>query len=102
MKTVSRVADGKLGVATINCVSGEARVITEICSARLAISALAICPTKPWDAHTLADCECGSGLSAATVGTLRSLPHFFADFFDSPDNLMTQNQWQFRIGQFAI
>ena len=87
MKTVSRIRDGELGVTAIDGVTGEARVIAKILSAGSAIRAIAIGPAKPRDSHAISDCE---------------VRIFFADFFDLSDNLMTENQRQFRIGQFAI
>src|SRR4051812_4918530 len=102
MKTESRVSDAELGVTAVNRVTGKARVIAKILSAGPAIRAITIGPAKPRDSHAISDRECGSGLSAATVGTLRSLPRFFADFFNVSDNLMTENQRQRWIGQFAI
>src|SRR6185369_13800352 len=101
METISRIHDGELGVAAIECVPGKTRVIAKILSAGSAIRAIAVGPAEPRDSHAISDCEGGSGLGAATVGTLRSLPHF-TDFFDSSDNLVTENQRQLRIGQFAI
>ncbi len=99
MKTVSRIRDSELGVTAIDRVTGKARVIAKILSAGPAIRAITIGPAKPRDSHAISDSECGS---AATVGTLRSLPHFFADFFNLSDDLVTGNQRQFWIGQFAI
>jgi hypothetical protein len=101
METVSRIRYGEVSVTTIDCVTGKARVIAKILSAGSAIRAIAVCPTKPWDSYTIADREGGSALGAATVGTLRAVPHF-TDFFDSSDYLVTENQRELRIGQFAI
>jgi hypothetical protein len=101
METVARVRDGELGITAIDRVTGKPRVIAKILSTGSAIRAIAIGPAKPRDPHAIADCEDGSGLGAAIVGTLRSLPHF-AYLFDFSDNLVTENQWQLRIGQFAI
>jgi hypothetical protein len=102
MKAVSCIRNGELGVTAIEGVTGKARVIAKVLPAGSAIRAIAIGPAKPRDSHAIADCEGGSGLCAATVRTLRSLPHSFADFFDSSDNLVPENQWQLRIGQFAV
>src|SRR5438067_13620777 len=102
MKTVSRIDHGELGVTAIERVTGKAPIIAKILSARSAIRAIPIGPAYPRDSHAVSDCEGGSGLSAATVGTLRSLPNRFADFFHSSDNLVTENQRQLRIGQFAV
>src|SRR3982751_413632 len=102
MKTESRVSDGELRVTAVYRVTGKARVIAKILSAGPAIRAITIGPAKPRDAHAISDCECGSGLSAAIVGTLRSLPRFFADFFNVSDNLMTEDQRHRWTGQFAI
>src|SRR3954454_12535174 len=98
MKTESRVSDAELGVTAVNRVTGKARVIAKILSVGPAIRAITIGPAKPRDSYAISDCECGSGLSAATVAatvrTLRSLPRFFADFFNVSDNLMTENHRQ--------
>src|SRR6266568_1972400 len=87
MKTESRIRDGELGVTTIDRVTGKAGVIAKIFSARSAIRAITVGPAKPRDSHTISD---------------REVRIFFADFFDSSDNLVTENQRQFRMGQFAI
>jgi hypothetical protein len=87
METVSRIRDCELGVTAIDGVTGKAGVIAKILSAGSAIRAIPVGPAKPRDSHTISDCE---------------VRIFFADFFDLSDNLMTENQWQFRIGQFAI
>src|SRR6476646_3507244 len=102
METISRISHGELGVTAVNRVTGKARVIAKILSAGSAIRAITIRPAKPRDPYAISECECGSGLSAATVGMLRSFRHFTADFFDSSDNLVTENQWQLGIPQFAI
>src|SRR5215467_14116177 len=57
MKTVSRVGDGELCITTVNCVTGEARVVAKIFSARSAIGAFAVCPAKPRDSQTISDRE---------------------------------------------
>jgi hypothetical protein len=87
METVSRIRDGELGVTAVDRVTGEARVIAKILSAGSAIRATAIGPAKPRDPHAFPDCE---------------VQTFFADFFDLSYNLVTENQRQFRIGQFTI
>jgi hypothetical protein len=87
METVSRIRDCELGVTAIDGVTGKAGVIAKILSAGSAIRAIPVGPAKPRDSHTISDCE---------------VRIFFADFFDSSDNLVTENQRQFRIGQFAI
>src|SRR3954447_3785444 len=92
MKTESRVSDAELGVTAVNRVTGKARVIAKILSAGPAIRAITIGPAKPRDSHAISDCECGSGLSAATVGTLRFLPRFFADFFQISHQLVKQEK----------
>src|SRR5215813_699759 len=92
MKTVPSIRHCEFGVAPIDCVPSKARVIAKILSAGTAICAGTIRPTKPRDPHTISDCEGGS---AATVG-------HFTNFFDLSDNLVTKDQRQFRIEQFAI
>src|SRR5205823_535131 len=92
MKTESRIGDGELGVTAVDGVTSETRVIAQILPARSAVSTFTIGPAEPWNADTISDLECGSGLSAATVGTLRSLPLLHANGFDMPDNLMPWNQ----------
>src|SRR6266513_4557820 len=87
METVSRIRDGELGVTAIDGATGKAGIIAKILSAGSAIRAIAVGPAKPRDSHPISDCEVRIS---------------FADFFDSSDNLVTENQRQFRIGQFAI
>jgi hypothetical protein len=87
METVSRIRDGELGITAIDGVTGKAGVIAKILSAGSAIRAIAVGPAKPRDSHTISDCE---------------VRIFFAAFFDLSDNLVTENQREFRIGQFAI
>src|SRR4029453_16146198 len=87
METVSRIRNSELGVTAIERVTGKARVITKILPAGSAIRAIAIGPPKPRDSDAISDCE------------VRILS---ADFFDLSDNLVTENQRQLRIGQFAI
>src|SRR5437016_3185431 len=87
METESRIRDGKLGVTAIDGATGKAGIIAKILSAGSAIRAIAVGPAKPRDSHPISDCEVRIS---------------FADFFDSSDNLVTENQRQFRIGQFAI
>src|SRR5262245_52282189 len=55
MKTVSRIRDSDLGVTTVECVTGKARVVAKIFSARSAIRAVAIGPAKPRDSNAVAD-----------------------------------------------
>src|SRR5882724_369815 len=87
MKTVPRIGDGELGETAIDGVTGKVGVIAKILSAGSAIRAIAVGPPKPRDSHTISNCE---------------VRIFFPDFFDSSDNLMTENQRQFRIRQFPI
>jgi len=89
MKTESCIGDGEFGVTAVDGIAGEARTIAEILPARPAKSTFAICSAEPRNANALSDRECGSDPSAATVGTLSSLPHFPAYFFHTPDNLMS-------------
>jgi hypothetical protein len=96
LKTESCVGDGEFGVTAVDGIASKARAIAEILPARPAIGAVAVCPAEPRNANALSDRECGSDLSV--VGTLRSLPDFLAYFFHAPDNLMSKNQWQLRIG----
>src|SRR5207249_12193979 len=86
-KTISRVGYGELGVAAINRVTGEFCAIAKIFAVRPAISALTIGPAKPWNADAIAN---------------RKSIHALIDLFEPADNLMTENQWKFWIGQFAI
>src|SRR5437773_4930506 len=87
MKTVAPIGNGELGVTAIDGVTGKAGIIAKILSAGSAIRAIAVGPAKPRDSHPISDCEVRIS---------------FADFSDSSDNLMTENQRQFRIGQFPI
>jgi hypothetical protein len=94
MKAVSRIGDGELGVAAIDCVTGEARVVAKILSTGSAIRAIAIGPPKPRNSDAVADRE-------FRISNLESRI-FLADFFNTANNLVTENQRQFRIEQFAI
>src|SRR5213076_2197244 len=87
MKTVARIGNGELGVTAIDGVTGKAGIIAKILSAGSTIRAIAIGPAKPRDSNASPDYV---------------VRIFFADFFNSSDNLVTENQRQFRIGQFPI
>src|SRR5690349_24580062 len=88
MKTESCIGAGERGVTAVDGVAGEARVIAEVFPVRLAISAVAICPTKPRNAHAVSNRELRICL--------------LTDLFHTPDNLMSQDERQLRIQQFAI
>src|SRR5947208_7523404 len=87
MKTVPRIGNGQLGVTAVDGVTGKAAVIAKILSAGSAIRAIAVGPAKPRDSHAISDCE---------------VRVFITDLFHAADNLVTENQRQFRIGQFSI
>ena len=87
MKTVPSICNSEVGVTPGNSVTGKESIIAEVFPARSAISAVAIRPTKPRDTYTIADREVRRCV--------------LADLFHSADDLVTQNQWQFRVRQFA-
>src|ERR1700730_5923772 len=86
-KTKSCVGNGELGVTAIDVVAGEARVVAKILAVRSTINAFAIRPAQPRNPDAVADREIFDAL---------------AGLLDAPDNLMSQNQRQLRVGQFAI
>src|SRR5205807_7475181 len=88
MKTVPRICNCEVGITPVNSVTGKAGIIAEVYPARSAISAVPIRPTKPRDTYAIADREVRRCV--------------LADLFHLPDDLMTQNQGQFRVRQFAI
>ena len=95
MKAVSGVSDGEFSVAAVDVVAGKLGVIAKIFTVRSTISAIAIGPAEPRNSNAISDFE----LRIADCG-LRIGPG--ADLIDATDNLMTKNQWQLRIGEFAI
>ena len=86
-KAKAGISHRELGVAAINCVTSEPREIAEILAVRPAVFALAASPAEPRNADAFAD--------AKTIDAL-------ADPLDMPDDLVSENQRQFRIRQFAI
>src|SRR5436305_6056957 len=87
MKPVPRIGNGQLGVTAVDRVTGKAAVIAKVLSAGSAIRAIAVGPAKPRDSHAISDCE---------------VRVYITDLFHAADNLVTENQRQFRIGQFTI
>src|ERR1700739_1569170 len=55
MKTIARVGNSEIGVATVDGVTGELRAVTKIFAIRSAISAFAIGPSKPRNADAIAN-----------------------------------------------
>src|SRR6266545_945738 len=88
MKTKSGIGNGKLSVTAIDCVAGETRSIAQILPVRSTISAFAISPAKPRNADTVAN--------------FKFRVYFFSDLLDTPNDLVTWYERQFRIRQFAI
>ena len=88
MKTKSRISHGELGIAAVDRVTGETCAVAKILPVRTTIDTFAIGPAEPGNAHPIAHFKLR--IFATT------------DFFDGADNLVSGNQWQFRIRQFAI
>src|SRR5436305_9410143 len=88
MKTKSRISHGELGIAAVDRVTGETCAVAKILPIRTTIDTFPIGPAQPGDADTIADLEfriCS-----------------FGDLFDPSDDLMSENQRQFRVGQLTI
>src|SRR5438093_5458844 len=87
MKTESCVGYSEFRITTINGITGKARLVAQIFPVRSTISAFAIGPAKPRDAHAISN---------------REFRIFLTDFFHMANNLMTWYERQFWIGQLAI
>src|ERR1700730_17640886 len=86
-KTKSCVGNGELGVTAVDVVAGEAGVVAKILSGRSTINGFAIRPAQPRNPDAVTD---------------RKIFDALASLLDAPDNLMSQNQRQLRVGQLAI
>src|SRR2546428_2395182 len=86
MKTKPRVRHGELRVTAVDRVAGELRVVAKILARRSTINAITIRPAEPRDSDTIANFKTASP----------------ARTFDASDDLVTENQRQLRIGQFAV
>src|SRR6266699_3799396 len=95
MKTKSRIRDNKLAVTAVDGVAGKARPVAKIFAVGSTINTFAVGPAKPWNANAITDFELWSADRGLRIGA-------FADLFDMADNLVPQDQRQFRIRQFAI
>jgi hypothetical protein len=83
MKTISSIGNNKLGIAAIDGVPGETRVIAQIFPVRSTVNAVAIRPPKPWNANTVAN--------------FKSRIDFFSDLFNAANYLVTWYERQFWI-----
>jgi hypothetical protein len=88
MKTESCIGDSEFRITTINGVTGKARPVAQIFPVRSTISAVAVGPTKPRNANTIADFK------------LRINP--LVHIFHVTNDLMPGYQRQFGFGQLAI
>ena len=86
-KTKSRVSDGEFRVTAVDGVAGETRTVAKVLPIRSTINAVAVGPAEPWNSDTL---------------TNRKFFCARSNCFDAPDNLVSGDQRQFRIRQFAI
>ena len=95
MKTKSRVRDNKLTVTAVDGVAGKARAVAKIFAVGPTINTFAVGPAEPRNADAITDFELQSADRGWRIGA-------FANLFDTTDNLVPQDQRQFRIRQFAI
>src|SRR5437588_8044404 len=95
MKTKSRVRDNKLAVTAVDGVAGKARAVAKIFAVGSTINTFAVGPAEPRNADAITDFELQSADRGWRIGA-------FANLFDTTDNLVPQDQRQFRIRQFAI
>src|SRR5262249_51997905 len=78
---------GVFGVSPIQVIAGESGLVAKIFAAGLAVTTLAAGVAQPWDSYPLTD--------AKTC-------HPFTSCGNSANNLVSQNEGQLRICQFAI
>src|SRR6266478_8991823 len=95
MKTKSDVHNDELAVTAVNGVAGKARPVTKIFAVGSTISTFAVGPAEPRNSDAITNFELRSADRRFRSGA-------FANFFDTADNLVPQDQRQFRIRQFAI
>ena len=81
------VGDGELRVAAVQRVTREARVVAEVLAAGSAVTAVAVGPPEPGDADAVALRE--------ALGPLAGLLH-------RPDDLVTEDERELRIGQLPV
>ena len=86
-KAIPLIGDRQLGITAIDLVASEARVIAEIFAAAAAKFAHPTGPAEPRHANPIADSK------AVNLG---------AFFSDCTDDLVAENERQFRVRQFAI
>ena len=87
LEAVARVGDGVLGIAAVDLVAGEARVVAEILLAAAAIEARAVGRAEPRHADAVAD---GEALDAR------------AERRDLADDLVAENERQLGMRQLAV
>jgi len=83
----SFVRNREIGVAAVEGVAGEPRLHAKIFSARAAVRTYFVGPAKPGHAHALSDAQ---------------TRHTFAQSRHLANNLVAEDQWKLRIGQFAV
>jgi hypothetical protein len=55
VKAVAQIRDGELGIAAVDVVTGELRVVAKIFAIGSTICAFAIGPAEPWNSDTMTD-----------------------------------------------
>src|SRR5438105_6373879 len=95
MKTKSRVRDNEFAVTAVDGVASKARPVAKIFAVGPTINTFAVGPAEPRNADAITDFELQSADRGWRIGA-------FANLFDTTDNLVPQDQRQFRIRQFAI
>ena len=86
-KAKAFVCNHELRVTAIQRISGKLRIFTKILPARTTVTAFPAGPAQPGNANT---------------GTLLEAFRTFADFHDTADNLVTENERQFRMYEIAV
>jgi hypothetical protein len=86
-EAIALVGGGQLGVAAVDLIAGEAGAVAEILSPAAAIIADPAGPAEPRHPHPLADRE--------AVDRRALLDH-------GADDLVSRDQWQLGMGQFAV
>ncbi len=86
-ETEARVGDGVFCIASVQVIAGVSRRITEIFSARTTVFALAARPAKPGHPNPVA---------------LLELVHSGAGFHNPTDDLVTEDEREFRLCKLAI
>jgi hypothetical protein len=84
---IARVGHRVAGIAAVDLIAGEARIVAEILLARAAIGASAVGPAEPGHTDAVADCQ---------------LRHALAERFDAADDLMPEHERQLGLVELAV